>query len=82
MLAQPVELCQTIRAMAERDFVILRHQGKVPAMASWAKCQRKVFTPNTYSRDPVGAQEYLLSNFDRHDCEEKPRSNRSWRAPA
>jgi hypothetical protein len=29
-----VELCQTIRAMAERDAVILRHQGKVPAMAT------------------------------------------------
>jgi hypothetical protein len=56
--------------MPERDFVILRHQGKVPAMASCAKCLRKFFTPTTYSRDPVGAEEYLLSKFDR---------NRSWR---
>ena len=31
--------------MAERDFVILRHQGKVPVMASCVKCQRKFFTP-------------------------------------
>jgi hypothetical protein len=81
-LAERVELCQTIRVMAERDFVILRHQGKVPAMASCAKCQRKFFTPNTYSRDPVGAQEYLLGKFDRHDCEEQTKSNRSWRMSA
>ncbi len=74
-LAQRLELCQTIRAMAERDFVILRYQGKVPAMASCAKCQRKFFTPTTSSRDPVGAKEYLLSKFDRHDCEEKPKRN-------
>jgi hypothetical protein len=68
--------------MAERDFVILRFQGKVPAMASCAKCQRKFFTPTTYSRDPAGAEEYLLSKFDRHDCEEKPKINRGWRASA
>jgi len=58
--------------MAERDFVILKYQNKVPAMASCAKCLRKFFTPATYSRDPLGAKEYLLSKFDRHDCEEKP----------
>jgi hypothetical protein len=53
------------------DFVMLRYQGKVPAMASCAKCKRKFFTPTTYSRDPVGAKEYLLSKFDRHHCDEK-----------
>lgn len=77
-----MELCQTVCTMAERDFVILRSQGKVPAMASCAKCQRKFFTPTAYSRDPVGAQDYLLSKFDRHDCEEKPKGNRSWRISA
>jgi hypothetical protein len=71
LLAQPLELCQTIHIMAERDFVILRHQGTVPMMGSCAKCQLKFFTPNTYSRDPVGAREYLLGKFDRHECEEK-----------
>jgi hypothetical protein len=40
-LAQPVE---PVRPTAERKFVILRHQGKVPAMAGCAKCQRKFFT--------------------------------------
>lgn len=79
---KPVELCQTVRVMAERDFVILRFQRKVPAMASCAKCQRKFFTPNTYSADPVGAQDYLLTKFDHHDCEEKPKNSRSWRASA
>ena len=53
--------------------MILRYQGKVTAMASYAKCHRKFFTPDMYARDPVGAQEYLLSKFDRHGCEGKPR---------
>jgi hypothetical protein len=57
--------------MAERDFVILRHQGNVPMMGSCAKCQLKFFNPKTYSHDPVGAREYLLSKFDLHECEEK-----------
>jgi hypothetical protein len=45
-------------------------KASVPAMASRAKCQRKFFTPTALSRDPVGALEYLLSKFDRHDCVE------------
>jgi len=61
--------------MAERNFVVLRYQDKVPAMASCAKCQRKFFTPATYSRDPVGAQECLVSKFDRHECEEKAKED-------
>jgi hypothetical protein len=54
--------------MAERKFIIVKFQGKVPAMASCAKCQRKFFTPATFSRDPVGAAEYLRSKFDAHRC--------------
>jgi len=54
--------------MAERKFVILRYEGKVPAMASCAKCQRKFFAPTTYWGDPLGAQEYLLGKFDVHEC--------------
>ena len=61
--------------MAERNFVVLRYEGKVPAMAGCEKCKRKFFTPATYARDAVGAQEYLLSKFDHHNCEppSKPR---------
>jgi hypothetical protein len=29
--------------MADLSFVVLKHQGKVPAMASCTKCQRKFF---------------------------------------
>jgi len=68
-----LELCQTVRGMAERNFILLRREGKVPAMAGCEKCQRKFFTPAIYSRDAVAAQDYLFSKFDRHDCEEKPR---------
>ena len=61
-------------AMAERNFIVLRYQGKAaPAMASCTKCERKFFTPNTYSRDPLGAEEYLLGKFDRHECAEEPK---------
>jgi hypothetical protein len=78
-VAQHLELCQTVRAMAERRLTVLRYEGKVPKMAGCAKCQCKFFTPATYSRDPIGAQEYLFSKFDRHDCEEKPRkTQRLW----
>jgi hypothetical protein len=54
--------------MADLSFVVLKHQGKVPAMASCTKCQRKFFIPATFSRDPVGAAEYLRSKFDAHRC--------------
>jgi hypothetical protein len=62
--------------MAERNFVILRFEDNIPAMAGCEKCKRKFFTPAIYARDYVGAQEYLHSKFDRHICEEphtKPR---------
>lgn len=52
----------------ERGFVIARHEGKVPAMASCAKCQLKFFTPATLAREAVGAEEYLGRKFDVHDC--------------
>ena len=56
----------------ERRFVIARHEGKVPAMASCAKCQLKFFTPATFASDPVGAELYLLDKFDLHECREEP----------
>jgi hypothetical protein len=55
-------------AMADRNFIVLKYQGKVPAMAGCEKCQRNFFTPATYSRDAAGAHEYLLSRFDQHKC--------------
>jgi hypothetical protein len=40
-VAMQVELCQTLHATAERHFVVLKYQGKVPTMAGGEKCQRK-----------------------------------------
>lgn len=68
--------CVKLSAMAERNFVFLRYEGKIPAMAGCAKCQRKFFTPAIYSGDADGAQEYLFSKFDRHECEERPKKSR------
>lgn len=52
----------------ERCFVIVRYEGRVPAMASCGNCERKFFTPTTLSRDAVGAEEYLRRKFEVHDC--------------
>jgi len=69
---RPTQPMGTGGSTAERKFVILRYQGKVPAMAGCAKCQRKFFTPSTLSRDPLGAEWYLLSKFDLHRCTGEP----------
>ena len=49
-------------------FVIVRYDGKVPAMASCAKCERKFFTPAIFARDATGAEEYLGHKFELHVC--------------
>jgi hypothetical protein len=54
----------------ERRFVIVRYEGKVPAMASCTKCQRKFFAPATFARDASGAEQYLGRKFDVHNCPE------------
>jgi len=59
--------------MAERNFIVLRYEGKVPAMAGCEKCLRKFFTPAICSCDVVGAQEYLFSKFDHHNCDDSSR---------
>src|SRR5437667_3580088 len=58
------------RWRTDSRFVIVRYEGKVPAMASCAKCERKFFTPTTLSRDAIGAEEYLGHKFDLHACAE------------
>jgi len=55
--------------MAERNFIVLRYAGRVPAMAACEKCKRKFFTPAAY-HEAAGAYEYLFSKFDHHFCEE------------
>jgi hypothetical protein len=61
------------RQTAERNYIVLKYQGKVPAMAGCEKCQRKFFTPASYSRDAAGAHEHLPSQFNQNECEEKPK---------
>jgi hypothetical protein len=59
--------------MAERKFIVLKYESRVPVMAGCENCKRKFFTPAAYSGDAIGAQEYLFTKFDHHSCEE-PRS--------
>ncbi|MGA9978921.1 MAG: hypothetical protein WBQ08_09830 [Candidatus Sulfotelmatobacter sp.] len=73
-IAQHTALCESIAAMAERRFIILRYVGKVPAMASCTKCRRKFFTPNTVAHDAVRAYEYLWHKLDLHECAGEPKT--------
>lgn len=59
--------------MPERKFIVLKYTGKVPLLAACEKCELKFFTPDTYSGDAVGAQEYLFRKFDHHSCGEPSR---------
>jgi len=52
-----------------RYLVMLRYERRVPVMASCAKCERRFFVPNTFSRDAVA--DYLRQRFDMHRCEEQ-----------
>ena len=68
----------TVKPTAQRtDFVILRLVNKTPSMASCTKCHRKFFTPNSYYNDPIGAEQYLRTKFDLHDCLAAARGARS-----
>jgi hypothetical protein len=67
-----------VKTMANRtDFAILKSVNKTPSMASCTKCRRKFFTPNTYYNDPIGAEQYLRTKFDLHDCLIRPGGARS-----
>jgi hypothetical protein len=57
----------------DRRFVVVRYEGKVPAMASCSNCKHKFFTPTALARDAVGAEEYLGRKYDTHECEELKR---------
>ena len=43
-----------------------------------ARCERKFFTPSALIRDASGAEEYLGSKFDVHECDPDPQ--REYRA--
>ena len=64
--------------MAERALVILRYVNTTPVLASCAKCQRKFFAPNTYFDDAFGAQQYLQTKFDIHECPGEPKIGPGW----
>jgi hypothetical protein len=60
------------------SFVILKYVNKTPSLASCANCQRKFFTPSSYYRDPLGAEQYLREKFDDHNCPEEPKRGPGW----
>jgi hypothetical protein len=60
----------------DRRLIIVRYEGKAPAMASCTKCERKFFTPTDLARDAAAAEEYIGRKFDSHDCSPSPVSPR------
>jgi hypothetical protein len=55
--------------MPKRHFIVLKYEGK----AGCEMCKLKFFTPVDYSRDVIGACEYLFNKFDHHSCEPAPK---------
>jgi hypothetical protein len=55
---------------SERRFVIVRHEGEVPMMASCTKCGRKFFTSTTLARDAIGAEQCMYHKYHLHRCYE------------
>jgi hypothetical protein len=73
-----VSIISDDQTMADRTaFVVLRSVSKTPSLASCTKCQRKFFTPSSYSNDPNGAEQYLRTKFDLHDCLEQGKTKNS-----
>ena len=53
--------------------LILRYEGRVPVMASCAKCERRFFLPTPFTRDAIEGEAYLGQRFAAHRCEEAMR---------
>jgi hypothetical protein len=49
--------------MAERNFVVLRYEGKVPAMSGCEKCKRKFFTPALMLVTPLAHRNTCLASL-------------------
>ena len=68
--------------MADRAFIILKFVKGTPSLASCAQCQHKFFTPNTYYRDPLGAERYLRGKFETHECADESEKHGRDRTPS
>ena len=66
--------------MADRRFIVLKYQGKVPLLAGCTACQRKFFTPDKLVRDAAGAEQYLMEKFYGHTCLSEPKTIRELQA--
>lgn len=57
----------------KRDFEILKHKGRTPALAVCRKCDLKFFTPKELIDIPEEASVYLMTKYDMHHCPLNPR---------
>jgi hypothetical protein len=61
---------------AERSLVILKHVYQTPSLAACSKCQRKVFTPNSYFNDRIGADSTSRTSSTGTGVRSSPRGSR------
>jgi hypothetical protein len=47
---------------------MLKHVDQTPVLAGCTGCNLKFFVPRGLMKDPVHANNYLMSKFDRHVC--------------
>ena len=52
----------------EPRFVILKHIGEMPSMATCTRCHLKFFAPLELLRDAEQAERQLRDKFVRHEC--------------
>jgi hypothetical protein len=62
-----VEIVETL-AMIESRFLILKHVGKTPSLATCQACHLKFFVPMPLVNDPRGAEDYLRQRHAEHKC--------------
>jgi hypothetical protein len=63
LIVAPLALWQTVRGMAERNFIVLRYEGKVPAMADCEKCKRELFIRPLMLVAPVAHRNTYLASL-------------------
>jgi hypothetical protein len=66
---RPVSGCSW--SCGRSSLMILKKVKKTPTLAVCSKCQRNFFTPISFYKNRIGAEQYLQAKFDLHLCEKE-----------
>jgi len=72
-MAPLLRVFDTVLVMPERSFVILRYEGRVPAMACCAKCQHKFFTPSAFGATAQERRSICATSSPYTNAEKSPK---------